>query len=235
MQEAIYKQVALELEHQISIGVYKIEKRLPSERALSEVYGVSRMTIRQALSYLEDKGLLYRQAGSGSYIKAPSFQQNNVKSFTETISDMGYNVSSRIVEFSTIFSLEKIAALLSIPLNSEFYKMKRLRLGNNIPLALEVLYIPKFVCPGLEKNDLEGSFYKLLEEEYTIKVSKVSYKMEAILSNPMNSQLMELHKPTALLKVSGATYDTHNRMIFYEESLYRSDLYQYQVDINRKF
>lgn len=235
MSDSIYRRVANELAQHINEGVYKVEERLPSERMLSELYKVSRMTIRHALSSLEDQGLLYRQAGSGTYVKAPSFQQNNVKSFTETISDMGYSVSSRLIEFSTIFSLEKVAKILGLPINTEFYKMKRLRLGNNIPLALEVLYIPKFICPNLERYNLENSFYKLLEDEYNIRISKVSYKMEAILANPINSQIMELNKPTALLKVSGVTIDNRGFLIFYEESLYRSDLYQYQVDIHRKF
>lgn len=235
MADMIYKRVANELMQQIAQGFYKVEERLPSERTLSETYNVSRMTIRHALNSLEEAGVLYRQAGSGSYVKAPSFQQNNVKSFTETINDLGYSVTSRLIEFSTIFSLEKIAKILNMPTNTEFFKMKRLRLGNNIPLALEVLYIPKSICPGLDRYNLENSFYKLLEEAYQLKISKVSYKMEAIIANPINSQLMELNKPTALLKVSGVTFDHRNSMIFYEESLYRSDLYNYQVDILRKF
>lgn len=235
MAESIYKRVADELELQIGSGIYKVEERLPSERYLSEFYQVSRMTIRQALSYLEEKRLVYRQPGSGTYVKAPIFQQNNVKSFTETVGDMGFDVSTRVIEFSTIYSLEKVAKILNLPANTEFYKMKRLRLGNNIPLALEVLYIPKCICPGLERYDLVSSFYKLLEEVYGIKISTVSYKMEAVIANPINAQIMELHKPTALLKVSGVTYDTQNTMIFYEESLYRSDLYHYQVDIHKKF
>jgi GntR family transcriptional regulator len=235
MAESIYKRVAEELNQQIASGVFKVEERLPSERCLSEGYKVSRMTIRQSLGYLEEKGIVYRQAGSGTYVKAPTFQQNNVKSFTETVGDLGFDVSTRVIEFSTIFTLEKVAKILNMPLSTEFYKMKRLRLGNTIPLALEVLYIPKLLCPKLELYSLSSSFYKLLEEVYSIKVSKVNYKMEAVIANPINSKIMELNKPTALLKVSGVTYDAHNAMIFYEESLYRSDLYHYQVDIHKKF
>jgi GntR family transcriptional regulator len=59
--------------------------------------------------------------------------------------------------------------------------------------------------------------------------------MEAVIPNPIHSKLLELKKPSALLKVSGITVDYNNQNLMYEESLYRSDLYNYHVDIHRKF
>ena len=235
MKEPIYIQVAREIEEKISHGVYKIKERLPSERDLAKVYKVSRMTARQAVSSLEEKGLVYREKGSGTYVQAPSFQQNNVKSFTKTVGDMGYKVSSKILEFSLITSLSSVAKVLELPENTQFFKVKRLRLGNEIPMALELLYIPIEFCPGLGDYKLEQSLYQLLEDHYDIKVSKVSYKMEAIIANPMYRNLLAVNKTTALLKVTGVTLDHNNNKFMYEESVYRSDLYNYHVDINRKF
>jgi len=235
MKEPIYRQVAREIEAKINDGIYKIKERLPSERDLAKIYEVSRMTARQAISILDEKDIVYKEKGSGTYVQAPSFQQNNVKSFTKTVGDMGYIVSSRVLELSHISSLSKVARLLELPDSTEFYKVKRLRLGNNIPMALEVLYIPIDCCPGLDKFDLEQSLYQLLEDYYNIKVSKVSYKMEAIIANPIYSKLLELKKSSALLKVSGISLDYNDHNLMYEESLYRSDLYNYHVDIHRKF
>lgn len=235
MKEPIYLQVANKIEDKINNGSYKIKERLPSERSLAEIYAVSRMTARQAVSVLEEKGVVYREKGSGTYVQAPIFQQNNVKSFTRTVGDMGYKVSTRVLEFSRITSLKAIAKILDMPETSQFYKVKRLRLGNNIPMALEILYIPIECCPGLDEFELEQSLYQLLEDHYDIKVSKVSYKMEAVIANPIYMKLLELKKTTALLKVTGITLDHHNTKFMYEESLYRSDLYNYLVDINRKF
>lgn len=235
MKEPIYIQLASKIEEGINDGTYKIKERLPSERDLANIYKVSRMTARQAVSVLEEKGLVYKERGSGTYVQAPSFEQNNVKSFTNTVGDMGYQVSTKVLELSRITSLASVAKYLDLAANTQFYKVKRLRLGNNIPMALEVLYIPMDFCPGLDEYDLENSLYQLLEDNYNIKVSKVSYKMEAVIANPIYMKLLELKKPTALLKVSGITLDHHNKNLMYEESLYRSDLYNYHVDINRKF
>lgn len=235
MKEPVYIQVAKAIEAKINDGIYKIKERLPSERDLAKIYEVSRMTARQAVLVLEEKGIVYKEAGSGTYVQAPSFQQNNVKSFTKTVGDMGYSVSTKILELSRITSLTKIAKLMEVPEDTQFYKVKRLRLGNNIPMALEVLYIPIQHCEGLDEYNLEASLYELLESKYDIKVSKVSYKMEAVIANPIYTKLLELKKSTALLKVSGISIDHNGKNLMYEESLYRSDLYNYHVDINRKF
>lgn len=235
MKEPIYIRVAKEIEDKINSGLYKIKERLPSERDLAKAYEVSRMTARQAVTFLEEKGMVYREKGSGTFVQAPSFQQNNVKSFTKTVGDMGYKVSTRVLEISHITSLKLVAKALELNESTEFFKVKRLRLGNEIPMALEILYIPIDVCEGLGDFDLEGSLYQLLEDNYDIKVSKVSYKMEAIIANPIYRKLLDINKTTALLKVTGVTLDHNNNKFMYEESVYRSDLYNYHVDINRKF
>lgn len=235
MKDPIYIEVAKKLEDDIKEGVYKIKERLPSERDLAVIFNISRMTVRQAITLLEEKKIVYRERGSGTFVQALSFQQNNVKSFTETIEDMGYVVSTKLLELSRVFNVEKFAKNLDLPLNTSYFKMKRLRLGNDIPMALEVLYIPEEYCPDLDKHNLEESFYKLLEDVYGLKVSKVSYKMEAVIANPVHSKVLELKKPTALLKVSGVSYVLKDKKLLYEESFYRSDLYNYHVDIHRKF
>lgn len=235
MKEARYLQLAKQLEEQIKEEIYKSGDRIPPERELAKQFGVSRMTARQAVQYLVDEALVYRERGSGTYVKSPSFQQNNVKSFTETLMDRGVKPTTRIIEFDTIHSMEDIALRMGLNKETSFYKVKRLRLGNDIPMAVEVLYIPMLYCPELDKKDLTGSLYSLLEKDYEINIKKVSYKIEATISNPMYNTLFELNKPAALLKVSGMSYDQKERRFLYEESLYRSDLYHYQVDIHRKF
>ncbi len=235
MKEHIYLKLAKDIESKINSGEYKIREKLPSERELAKAYGVSRMTARQAITSLLEEGVVFRERGSGTFVQAPSIQQNNVKSFTETVEALGFKVKNRIIEFSTVSSLKTIAKVLELPDDTSFYKLKRLRLGNSIPMALEVLYIPKVYLPGLDTFDMDQSLYYLLEEEYGINVSRVSYQVEAILANPVHMKIMELKKVTALLKVTGISYDQDGRKLLYEESLYRSDLYTYHMDVSKKY
>ncbi len=234
MKEPVYLKVAMILEKQIKNGEYKIKEKLPSERELAVMYNVSRMTARQAIIYLEEKDLVYRERSSGTYVQAPSIQQNNIKSFTETVGDLGYEVHTNILEFCTVHSVSSICKEMELPISTSFYKIKRLRFGNQIPMALEILYIPKNYLKGLEQHNLENSFYNVLEEYYGLNISRVSYKMEAIVANPVYTKLLLIKKGTALLKVSGVSFDNNDRKLIYEESFYRSDLYNYHIDINNQ-
>jgi len=235
MKEPIYIKLSRIIEERIHNGIYNIKDRLPSERDIAVAFKVSRMTVRQAISVLEDKGIVYKERGSGTFVKAPSFEQNNVKSFTDTVGKMGYTVKTKLLELSQVHGIKLIAEKLDLPLDAKYFKIKRLRMGNDIPMALEILYVPIQYCEGLDHYNLEDSFYQLLEEVYDTKINEVSYKMEAIIANPIYRKLLELNKATALLKVTGVSIDLNGRKLFYEESIYRSDLYNYRVDIHRKF
>lgn len=219
----IYEKVATDIETKIVEGEYKAHEKLPSERIAAKVYGVSRMTVRHAMEVLEGKGLIYREGGSGSYVKHQSLSQKNVSSFTKTVESQGYKVSTKILEFDTIHSLEKIAIQMELPITTEFYKVKRLRFGDGIPFALETIYIPKRLVPNLQEEDLEHSLYKILENKHNIKAERVSCQMEAKIANALQVKVLQLAKPIALLKVSGITYDEADSGIYYEESYYRSD------------
>lgn len=234
MGKSIYQNIANVIEAKINDGIYKINDRLPSERDLTKIYNCSRMTIRHAIQLLEEKKIIYKIKGSGTYIKHPSFEQNNVKSFTETVESQGYKSSSKILEFSIISKSEKISNILEVPIDTKFYKIKRLRYGNDFAMALENLYIPCEYLENLEKYDLKESFYDILEKEYNINIELVSCKVEAIIANPIYIKLLNLTKPTALLKITGINIDNYNKKFSYEESIYRSDLYNYNIDFHRK-
>ncbi len=231
MVEPVYRRLAKMLEEAMDNGQYKPGERLPSERILAQQFSVSRMTARQALKYLEEMQRVYREEGSGTYVKTPAFAQHNVGSFTETIGSLGYKVSTQVLEVDFIYGLDSVAQTLELSKETIFLKIKRLRFGDRIPMALETLYIPKHYCPMLEEKDLTLSLYRLLEEAYDIRVKKNSYTMEAKIANPYYAKIFGLNKTTALLKVSGVTVDQKERKLFYEESVYRSDLYHYKIDI----
>ena len=229
----IYRHIAEKIEQEIGENIF-LQGKLPSERELAEIYQVSRMTIRQSLKILEEKDLIYKEKGRGAFVKRPSFEQNNVKSFTETLAILGYEAKTKILEFSTVHSLETISQEMGLPLEACFYKIKRLRFGNELPMALETIYIPKEKVPDLNQYNLEESLYSILEEKYKKKIEKVSYLIEATLANSYCTKWMELSKPTALLKVKGVSYGNQGEKILYEESYYRTEIYKYHVDIHGK-
>lgn len=231
---AIYLDVKNSLIQKINSSEYKAGDKIPSERMLSELYGVSRMTARQAITQLTNEGIVYREKGRGTFVSTKQFSQKNVKSFTETLKEQGFDPSTKILEFATVHSLKEISAMMDLPSDTYYYKIKRLRLGNNVPIACETVYIPIQRCPGLKEKEIGESLYAILEQTYGFIVGSVSYDIDACISSRMMTSLFEVQKPVALLKIKGVSLTLEGEKLFYEESYYRSDLYKYQVDIYKR-
>ncbi|MDF1616451.1 GntR family transcriptional regulator [Petrocella sp. FN5] len=228
---AIYQDVKKELIHRIHEGDYKAGEKIPSERDLSLVFKVSRMTIRQALSELVAEGVLYKSMGRGTFVSSPSLYQENLKSFTQTLIGQGMVPSTKVIEIATISQVKKISQWLNVDPMDSYYKVKRLRLGDGVPIALETIYIPKKYAEGIHKHDLTSSLYKILEKKYGYDLTHITCDIEANISSRIIMEAMGLNKQTALLKITGITYAQNDLKLFYEESYYRSQLYKYHVDI----
>lgn len=231
---ARYLEVKNHLIHKINEGFYKAGDKIPSERALSEEYGVSRMTARQAVSALVIDGVVYRETSKGTFVSTKQFSQKNVKSFTQTLMDQGFEPFTEIIEFAKVHSLGEISTVMGLPYETSYFKIKRLRYGNGVPMALETIYLPVEKCQGLKVEDIGQSLYEALEAKFGYVVGRVSNDIDACISSRIMMHLFKVQKPVALLRITGVSYTTEGEMLFYEDSYYRSDLYRYQVDIYKR-
>lgn len=232
--DPIYMQIKKSISQKINEGEYKPGDKISSERLLSEEYKVSRMTVRQAVNELVNEGKLYREQGRGTFVSSPRFYQKNLKSFTKTLIENGHVPKTEVLEFSTVYKLDYICDTLDIAKDTKFYKIKRLRFADNIPVALETIYMPQVYCPNLNKYDVSNSVYAILEEQYGYTIDTISCDIDACISDRFHMNLFKVQKKVPLLKVSGINYAKNNLKLFYEESYYRSDLYKYQVDLFKR-
>lgn len=229
----VYKAIAEDIERKIREGAYQPGDKLPSERALSEIYRVSRMTVRHSLAELERLGAVLKEQGRGTFVSRPHLVQKNLANFTETLKIRGMEPSSKVLEFSTVHHLAAISAKLGLPEETRYYKLKRIRQGDGIPIALETAYLPAGLFPGLKDYDMSQSLYNVIEKAYGFVIDTLSCEMEAIVSNRGVAAMMALPKQEALLKVATVAYDRGGACLYYEEAYYRSGIYKYSVDIKR--
>ena len=228
---SIYKEVKEDISKKINEGTYKSGDKIPSERDLALAYGVSRMTLRQALNELESEGFLYKEKGRGTFVSVPNLYQENLRSFTQTLIARHMTPSTKIIEIAKVLHLRHISQLMGIHPDEPYFKIKRVRCGDDIPIALETVYLPIMYAKDLDSHDLTSSLYGILEKNYGYEMSRSACEIEAVLAGGNQAELLETKRNTALLKVSGITYCQGDQMLFYEESYYRSDLYKYHVDI----
>ena len=167
MSKPTYIKIKESIQKKIQDGELVPGDALPSERTLAESYGLSRMTVRAALSELVAAGALYREQGRGTFVSARKMKQSNIASFSETVRSMGFTPSTKIVDFSVTMPQPEISDKLMV--KTKVYRALRVRLADDIPVALEEVFIPLHICPGLKLVDLKLSLYKLINENLCIK------------------------------------------------------------------
>ncbi len=226
----IYYQLAEELRKKIDEGIWPPGHCIDSERVLAEEYSLSRMTVRQAIGELVQAGILSREKGKGTFVCEPKIKQRDIMSFTEMMEVSGIAFRTEIVAFDKIEADEDMYSLLKA---DELFKIHRLRIVKAVIIAEEIIYIPCSTVPELEKKDLEGSFYKYLDN-HGLSVNNTDASIQAILMDDYYRGLFRLNENVPLLKVFSKSYTSDDTMLFVEESVYRSDKYTLETNISRR-
>jgi GntR family transcriptional regulator len=202
---------------------------LPSEEELSRIYGVSRMTSRQALQSLKSQGFASRHKGQGSFVSQPRVEKDitHLCGFTAEMRALGMKASSRVLESEIIPAPPELAAQLGIAVNAPLYRLRRLRLADNLPVAVEEIRLPYDRFSGVEKIDFSRlSLYQTLRDRYGIRVSRADEILEARSATHREAQLLEIPPRASLLVMSRTLWSTDDLPVETAHSVYRGDRYR---------
>lgn len=202
---------------------------LPSERELCQHFGVSRMTLRQALDVLERNELIRSERGRGTFVLAPQIEkhQQEFRSFTEEMARRGATVSSRLLELRICAPEPKAQEFFGVSRSDRVYHLERLRLADGVPMVLESAQILVTLCPDLARFDLEkDSLYRILEQEYGIRLVRSVEEIGAVASPARVRSLLALQRSTPLLEIHRRTYAAGDQPIEYACSRIRGDRYR---------
>lgn len=232
MQKPTYIKIKENIQSKINRGELVPGDVLPSERALAEQFGLSRMTVRAALSELVAAGALYREQGRGTFVSARKMKQHNIASFSETVKKMGFSPSTKIIEFSVTLPPPDIAGRLMV--ETKVYRALRLRLADTTPVAIEEVFIPLRVCPGLKIIDLKLSLYNLINETFGHNIGSADSSVSAMHPNAKQQEYLRITRNTPVLKIDSLYYSVSGEALYYERALYRADMYEYNIRISSK-
>jgi GntR family transcriptional regulator len=227
---ALYYQLKEILVDKIKSNEWEIDSKIPTERELCDLYEVSRITVRQALEELENEGLLYRKQGKGTFVTAPKIEQrlSSFYSFSEEIRNMGYTPSTDIIEFKAIAGDEMIARHFNEK-GMMVYCIKRLRLANNEPFAVEISYIPCDLCPGLTADEIAAKgLYNTLKTKYNLIPNEAIETFEAVVINSNDAFYLHVGKNAPGLLLERCTY-ANERIVEFCHGIIRGDRYKYKV------
>ncbi|MCM2973684.1 GntR family transcriptional regulator [Larsenimonas suaedae] len=225
----LYRQLSNQLARAIELGEWRSEDALPSERLLAERVGVSRITARKALERLVEQGLIVRTHGSGTFIAprvAPSLSR--LTSFSEQLARRGFTPRSHWLDRHTGHANLEERLHLDLGPNDPVVHLKRLRLADDIVVAVEESCLPARFIP--EPDALEASLYAYLEHCGT-PIVRARQSVSAVNADEALATLARVAPGSALLKVTRLGYLTDGSAAELTTSYCRTDYYDFVVEL----
>jgi GntR family transcriptional regulator len=217
-------------------GTYRNDSYLPTIADLATELGVGRSTIREALSRLENAGMIEVRHGKGIYVTEPGVEYSSqVQSFTETVIELGMVPGTEVIQKSEVWTDESLADKLHVAVGEPLNMLVRLRLADGKPMALERSYTPCQLFPGLcEQPGLDGSLYGVLQNMYHVNIAFATRVIKAVLTRPAENKLLGLSGRQPALQIETLAQDSNHRPIEYGISLYRADRFHFIVQQTRR-
>jgi GntR family transcriptional regulator len=227
------KYYRLKQELRQEIGQLSPGMGIATERVLSERFGVSRTTVRQALQELAVEGLLQRFQGRGTFVAPPKLTQTlQLTSYTEDIAATGRRPASRLLDAAIVRPSADVAERLRLPKTASVQRLERLRLADDEPMAVEAVYLDAERFHGIAAAmDGGTSLYKVLQETYGVSLVKAEETIETVLASPPEASLLDTGTGLPLLLLTRTSWDEQGRPVEYVRSLYRGDRYRFVANL----
>ena len=201
------------------------DKLLP-ERELAAQFGISRMTLRQAISGLARAGYVSRVPGAGTFVAKPTISKTSeLTGFSEDMAARGFTASSRLVAFDTIVADSSACR--------DLVHIERVRMADGVPMCIERIDLPALCVVGLTADDLKFSLYEILASRYGIKLIQAEQTISASVVDQEQATLLSVPSFSPALIVERLGYDQRTRPIERARSIYRGDRYDIRTTVRR--
>lgn len=207
---------------------------LPPERALSEEFGTSRGTIRQALLELAVEGMVVRLQGRGTFVAPPKDTLPlRLRSYTEEWRSRDRRPGARLLDVRTEPAEVEVAEQLRVAPGTAALRLERLRLTDDIPMALEIAYLQAERFGSLAEHiAADVSLYALLRRHWDIEPHAAVETIETILASPMVAAVLETDSATPMLLLTRTTEDRSGQPFEFVRSVYRGDRYRFATTLS---
>jgi GntR family transcriptional regulator len=228
----LYYQVAQAIEHAINTGALAPGDRLENELSLTSRLGLSRPTARQAIQELVKKGLLVRKRGVGTQVVRSQFRRTEaLSSLNEDIIKAGKIPSTRLLEYSVGPLDQDIrdaidAAAVS---ESEFIKIRRLRLADDVPLAILTNYLPTRF--EISEEDMQSKSLYACLRSLGVNLKIAHQQISARLMTDDEAELLDAETPAACLTVDRIAYDDVGQFVEFGRHMYHAAQYSIQSSL----
>jgi GntR family transcriptional regulator len=234
-QIPLYYQLASVVRDQILSGRYAVGARIPTEADLVAAYGVSRITVRQALSSLEQEGLVRREVGRGTYVTGhrPFTGRQRVEGSLDDLISIVQSTSVQLLDLRTTPASQEDAMVLGVAPGDPVVQATRLRLHHGEPYGHLVNVISHEYGRRLSKRDWQGSVLRVLEDKLKLHLRDADQNVRAALADAGLARALGTRVGAPLLAVDRVVRLDDGRPLLHTRVHYRSDVYSFTIHLSR--
>jgi len=233
----LHARIREELRDRILSGAWQPNDALPSERDLMAHYGVSRITVRQALGDLQKESLIFKLAGKGAFVsQARPFQElGRLQGFAEAMEARGHETWNRVLRIEHAPASELVASRLGLAPGAPVSRIERVRHLDRQPVSLDFTWVPRALGERLAGADLATrDIFLILENDCATPLGHADLVIDAGLADADLAEALDIAPGAPVLRIERLTHDAAGRPIDYEHLYCRSDNFQYRLRIERR-
>jgi GntR family transcriptional regulator len=232
----LYYQIKTILEGKIRSQELKARERLPSEAELCAEFGVSRVTVRQALSVLFKDGLIYRERGKGTYIsEGAGWTRPVLQGSIESLMSAGIGTRIKILSYRGVVAPKELSKNASLQKSETVYRLELVRFVPSGPQAYSLLYFPADIGKLISKDEITETteLISFVEDKVGTKAQGAHQTIDVGVANELLAKNLDVKEGTPLLVISREYFTRTGTLLFFAKTYYRTDRFRYQIELAR--
>ncbi len=232
----LYYQLKNIIQTEIESGAYAPDDAIPTEEELITQFGVSRTTVRQAISELVQEGKLYRIKSKGTFVTRKKINQDffvRLESFNDQISKQNKTPKTEVISMTTVTPLPQVKEALGLADDEPAIFLHRKRFADNSPIVEVRTYLPYNHCSYIMDHDFTSeSLYKVLEaHDPSDKIHHVRRVIESIKASAQNAKCLEIKPGDPVLFFTSTGFTEENIPLEYTLAFYRGDCNKFELTV----
>lgn len=236
--QPLYARLREQLKAEILGGRRKPGERLPSEAEMTTEFGVSRITVRQALGDLQKEGLLVKSHGRGSFVAPPpvALELARLEGLSESLSGAGRTVHTRVLALRHSRADSAVATTLGLASGAPVTVIDTLRYLDREPLVVNRSWMPHAVGTRIGRPDLANrDILDILEHDLGLRIGRAELSIGAAAATPYQRRNLRVQAGTALVTLRRLVHDAAGTPVHLEQSAYRADMFSYRLVLDRAY
>jgi GntR family transcriptional regulator len=237
----LYVQLEQILKSQIMTGEYLPEKRIPSEKELSQIYRVSSITARQAIMRLVQDGLLFRKQGKGTFVRKNIKNVKNIMTFNvagdikDIVPEGLLSQKVKVLGIETVKSSGLVAEALEMPEQEDVIRVMRTRADKNTIISYIKNFLPVEIGKKITRTDLLAKpMLYVLRNKLKVSLKKGIQYLLAVNADHEIASALSINISVPVLYLETIIYDINDRPVDFVQTFYRSDRFKYTLKMDMK-